>query len=248
LSEKDAGEQWLDFNSLHFNIKGKNNQLFLGDYQLSLGQGLLCYQAFSFGKSAQVLGTFKNAPVLRSHSSTRENHFLRGLAYQQHSANWRYSFFISSNQQDANVMDSSDIVSSVSYVGLHRTDSELDNKRQLKHRLVGAHLAFDKHNFKTSVYSLFQSYDKRLILGQDTLSSLWGMGWDYSFTLKNTHFFGEYAIQQHSMAFLSGLNAQLATDLTFSSLYRNYSSNYYVHESNAFSEQSNVRNEKGLYS
>jgi hypothetical protein len=57
-TEKDAGEQWLDFNSLYLNVKGENKQLFIGDYQLSLGQGLLCYQGFSFGKSAQVLGTF----------------------------------------------------------------------------------------------------------------------------------------------------------------------------------------------
>ena len=92
-------------------------------------------------------------------------------------------------------MDSLEMVSSVSDIGLHRKESELDNKRQLKHHLMGSRLAFEKRNFKTSVYSLFQSYDKKRLVGEDTLSMQWGLGWDYSFTLKNTHFFGEYVVQ-----------------------------------------------------
>lgn len=246
-TEKDAGEQWLDFNSLYLNLKGENKQLFIGDYQLSLGQGLLCYQGFSFGKSAQVLGTFKNAQVLRSYTSTRENHFLRSIAYQHRIKNWQYSFFLSSNKQDANVVDSLEMVSSVSDIGLHRTESELDNKRQHKHHLMGSRLAFEKRNFKTSVYSLFQSYDKKRLVGEDTLSMQWGLGLDYSFTLKNTHFFGEYVVQQKTIAFLSAINTQLASDLSFSALYRNYDYNYYAYESNTFAEQSNTRNESGLY-
>ena len=78
VTEKDAGEKHFDFNSFHLNIKKRNTHLFIGDYQLSLGQGLLDYQGFSFGKSANVLNTFKRSPTFRSHTSTRESHFYRG--------------------------------------------------------------------------------------------------------------------------------------------------------------------------
>jgi hypothetical protein len=46
---------------------------------------------------------------------------------------------------------------------------------------------------------------------------------------------------------LSAINTQLAPDLSFSALYRNYDYNYYAYESNTFAEQSNTRNESGLY-
>ncbi len=245
--EKDAGEQWLDFYSMYATIKGKNNRLILGDYQLSLGQGLLCYQGFSFSKSAQVLSTFKQANVLRPHTSSREYQYQRGAAYEHRLKHWQLSIFLSSNKQDANVLDSTLIVTSVQETGLHRTASELEDKRQLKHRLVGAQLALEKQHFKSSIYSLVQQYDKRLILGSDTLDQLWGIAWDYSITYKNAHFFGEYAYQNKSMAFLTALNAQLAPNLSFSALYRNYASDYHAKLSNAFAEQSNTRNERGLY-
>ena len=59
LTEKDMGERWLDFNSFHFSYTKHHTKLLLGDYQLSLGQGLLHYQGFSFGKSADVLNVFR---------------------------------------------------------------------------------------------------------------------------------------------------------------------------------------------
>ena len=247
-TEKDGGEKCLDYYAMYFNVKGKNNRLFVGDYQLSLGQGLMHYQGFSFGKSSQVLGTFKNAPVMRSHSSTRENHFLRGLGYQHHYKKWRLSVFLSANKLDANILDSSAIATSIKDVGLHRTASELEDKRQLQHQLIGSRLGFVNRHFKISMYVLAQAYDKSRILGQDTLAQLWGVGWDYSLTFKNTHFFGECVMLHNSMAFLSAFNAQLAPDLSFSLLYRKYPSDYYSYESNAFSEQSNTRNESALYS
>ena len=69
-TEKDAGEKYLDFITIYANLKHKNSQIFVGDYQLSLGQGLLCYQSFTLGKSALVSATFKNSPIFRSHTST----------------------------------------------------------------------------------------------------------------------------------------------------------------------------------
>ena len=48
LTEKDAGEKPLDFYSFHFDFKKRNTHIFIGDYQLSLGQGLLHYQGFGF--------------------------------------------------------------------------------------------------------------------------------------------------------------------------------------------------------
>ena len=64
--EKDAGEKWrpnLDFTSFHFKIKNPIkgiNTLVLGDYAISLGQGLIHENGFNLGKSALVLSIEKN--------------------------------------------------------------------------------------------------------------------------------------------------------------------------------------------
>ncbi|MBL6663725.1 MAG: helix-hairpin-helix domain-containing protein [Flavobacteriales bacterium] len=248
ITEKDAGEKYLDFITMYANLKHKNNRLFVGDYQLSLGQGLLCYQSFTLGKSAWVSSTFKNSPIFRSHTSTREYGFLRGIAYQKHWNNWQLSLLVSSRKQDANSIDSLALATSIKVTGLHRGISEYEDKRQLLHQHLGASINYKKRLFSSSLYGLAQNWDKSLVLGQDTLSQLLALGWDYSLSYKNTHLFGECVWQNNSWAFLSALNSQLSSNVLFSTLYRNYSSDYYALDSKGFGEQSSTRNERGLYS
>jgi hypothetical protein len=191
LTEKDAGEKWLDFNSFHLNIKKRNTQLFIGDYQLSLGQGLLEYQGFSFGKSANALSTFKRSPTLRSHTSTRENHFYRGVAIEQKYKRWKWSSWFSYKPIDGNYDESSHIVTSLSNVGLHRAQTEIENKNQLLQKTIGSRFSFGKSRFNSSIYFNYKQWDKPLKILQDTLENIFSFAADYSVTLKNMHLFGE---------------------------------------------------------
>ena len=248
LTEKDAGEKWLDFNSFHLNIKKRNTQLFIGDYQLSLGQGLLEYQGFSYGKSANVLSTFKRSPTLRSHTSTRESHFYRGVAIEQKYKRWKWSSWFSYKPIDGNYDESSHIVTSLSDVGLHRTQTEIENKNQLLQKTIGSRLSFEKSRFNSSIYLNYKQWDKPLKILQDTLENTLSFAADYSVTLKNMHLFGELSSAHKTLSYLSGLTINISRNLSYALLYLNYPSDYYSWESNTFGEQSNTRNERGLYS
>lgn len=248
VNEKDAGEKHFDFNSFHLNVKKRNTHLFIGDYQLSLGQGLLNYQGFSFGKSANVLNTFKRSPTFRSHTSTRESHFYRGLAIEQKYKRWKWSSWLSYKEIDANYDETSQLITSLSDVGLHRTLTEIENKHQLLQKTFGSRLSFQKSRFNSSVYFNYQDWDKPIKVLKDTLENSLSVAADYSITIKNMYLFGEMSLAQHSFSCLSGMTINLSRNLSYALLYRNYPSDYYSWESNAFSEQSTIRNERGLYS
>lgn len=248
LTEKDAGEKPLDFYSFHFDLKKRNTHIFIGDYQLSLGQGLLHYQGFGFGKSADVLNTFKRTKTLRSHTSTRENQFYRGFAIEQKHKNWKLSSWLSYKPIDGNEDEESRIVTSISETGLHRTDSEIENKNQLLQKTYGARVNFEKKRFNSSIYFKNQIWDKPIKALNDTIEHAFYLASDYSITLKNMHLFGEISLTQNVASYLSALTINLSKNLSYALLYRNYSPDYFALESNAFGEQTTNRNERGLYS
>ena len=85
--EKDAGESFkqsgFDFYSAHFQINNLHKRLktiVLGDYSVSLGQGLIHENGFALGKSALVLSVEKAVPPLRFYAASNEANFMRGAA------------------------------------------------------------------------------------------------------------------------------------------------------------------------
>ena len=247
LTEKDMGERWLDFNSFHFSYTKHHTKLLLGDYQLSLGQGLLHYQGFSFGKSADVLNVFRKSPVLRAHTSSRESHFLRGFAIEQQIKQWNVSSWLSVNSMDANIDESSNVVTSRQDAGLHRTESEIENKNQLLEMLYGARAHLQKKQLNTSLYFVAKHWNKPVMMVSDTTSYSLVIGGDYSLTYRNAHFFGELVRVGTSISAISAMNLHMSNRLAISILYRKYDHQHHSWSANAFGEQSNTRNETGLY-
>ena len=213
-----------------------------------MGQGLLQYQGFGFGKSADVLNTFKRSQTLRPHTSTRESHFYRGFAIEQKHQHWKLSSWVSYKAIDGNYNEDSQTVTSLSDVGLHRTESEIENKNQILQKTYGARLNFEKKRFNSSLYFNTHFWDKPLKILDDTLEHSFSLASDYSLTFKNMQLFGELSLAQNTISYLSGATINLSEKLSCALLYRNYSPDYYSWESNAFGEQSTNRNEKGLYS
>ena len=247
LTEKDMGERWLDFNSFHFSYTKHYIRLLLGDYQLSLGQGLLHYQGFSFGKSSDVLNVFRKSNVLRAHTSSRESHFLRGIAIEQQLKKWKVSTWFSVNNIDANIDESSNVVTSLQDAGLHRTESEIEHKNQLLETLYGARVHLQKKQLNTSLYFVANHWNKPVMTVSDTTSYSIGIGGDYSLTYRNAHFFGELVCVGTSISAISAMNVHISKRLAISLLFRKYDHEHNSWSANGFGEQSNTRNETGLY-
>lgn len=247
LTEKDLGENWFDFNSFHFTYGFKNSKLFLGDFQLSLGQGISYFQGFGFGKSSEVLNTFKKNPTIRVHSSSRESHFMRGFAYEHVLNKWKMTSWYSANHIDGSYDETTKLVTSLQDFGLHRTEGELENKNQILEKQLGAKIGYTKNKVTSSAYFIAKEWDKSLVILEDTLKKSFNLGADYSFTYQNAHLFGEVNYVNQSLSAISAITLNLSNQLAIAMLYRSFSEQHHSWESNAFGEQSTNRNEKGLY-
>src|SRR5680860_391421 len=139
--EKDAGERFefkgkpgFDHVHLHyFKTKrpGKIKTLALGDYRISMGQGLLQYQGFAITKSSNPLIIKRVAPVIQPYSGTSEYYYFRGAAaeFQVHPHIQNF-LFLHHKKRDATIRSypksGSSYFSAFQTSGLHRTVNEED--------------------------------------------------------------------------------------------------------------------------
>lgn len=270
VAEKDAGEQFFkgkqkqgfDFYSAHIFLRrvGIIRSLAIGDFTVNLGQGLTQWQSLAFKKSADVMNIKRESEVFRPYNSAGEINFHRGLAITLAKNNWQLSVFGSYKNIDANfVADTSqnqdDFVSSLQTSGYHRSQSETGDKgiqRQLafggnfSYQLKGLHLGVNavRYNFKFPLVKSADPYNKYALSG----NSFGNYSFDYSFTYRNLHFFGEAAFtSSFSKAFISGLLVSASSRVDLSLLYRNISRAYQSLYAYAFTEGTYPNNEKGLY-
>ncbi len=266
-AEKDVGEPFFksgnkngfDFYSSHLQLKvGKVlKNIVLGDYHVQIGQGLNCWTSFAMGKSLELTTSKKNAQVIRPHTSTEENRFLRGGASEIAYKNFSCLLFVSKNQKDASLnSDSSNQISSVLTTGYHRTKSELAGKDLLKETVLGAYLRYDLGTLHFGLASVFMHYSPSINSKVTTYNQFDFRGKqyqsssaDYSFTYRNLLAFGEVSTINftNKIAWLQGLILALDAKNSFSLLFRNYDKGYETTYNAGFSEGSTVQNETGLY-
>ena len=123
---------------MFFRDRGPFKAVALGDYQVNMGQGLICFQGFGLGKSPAVLKVKRWGRTILPHTSANEALFFRGAATTiELSKQFEITAFFSYRGRDANVvtLDSLEIdenldeeISSIGESGYHRTNSELEDK------------------------------------------------------------------------------------------------------------------------
>lgn len=269
LGDKDAGEQFFrgrqkqgfDFYSFHACVAklGIIKSLVMGDFTVSMGQGLVEWQSMAFGKSAEVLSVKKQAAVLRPYTSAGEYNFHRGAGITLQKNGWELTAFVSVKQADGNLERDSvkgiTFISSFPVSGYHRTLNENNDKATVSQKSGGGVIKYNGNNWHIGINTIYYSFSKPVIKAGDpyNLFALNGgiagnTSLDYSFTYRNMHLFGEAATDIHSnKGFLSGLLISLntVTDLAF--LYRNISRAYQSLNGKAFTENTRPVNENGLY-
>lgn len=184
LQSKSAGEPlFFDQVSLHLELAHpyivsedvQIRSLVLGDYSLSFGEGIAMQSGVLQMKSRDViLPAARRMAGGRSYLSSSAYRYFRGVTSTIDVGSFSITPFYSERPVDATLTDSG-TVSSVSYTGYHRTESELARRNSIRQESFGAHAGFDvvrgdASYLHISALGYKSSYSKPLVMG-DTLST-----------------------------------------------------------------------------
>ncbi len=263
LMEKDAGEKVLpgglnlfDHQSAYVSIADPFkfcNRLIFGDYTVNLGQGLIQWQGFGFGVGSGAMNIKKNGTVIKPYTSSGEINFYRGLATAFNTKRTKHVFFFSTRNIDASMDE--DTIRSLPASGLHRTASELEQRKSAHLIVMGMHHEFSIGKLELGAnavdYRFSEPYVKkpepynRFALNDDNWRNY---SINYSITRHNLHLFGEMAMDKRfAFAQLHGLVASLHKHLDASVLFRKISPRFQSLYARSFTQNTSVNNETGIY-
>lgn len=272
-AEKDPGEQFFagnnkagfDFYSGYIAARKINNtirDITLGDYSISMGQGLIAHNSFGGSKSSEVMNLKKGGRTIRPYSSVNETNRYRGIASTINiMPKWSVTAFASQVNQDGSVLQDTTIdtgfatISSIVQDGFHRTESEIAKKHQLRTRAIGMVMKYRWKQLHLAINALNTQFSKPLQPTQDLYrqyrfagDQLSNVSLDYAYRHRNMNFFGEIARSNNGgAAQMHGLLMGLDRNVDLSISYRRYNRNYQVLNANAFAEASTPTNEHGVY-
>ena len=270
VGEKDAGEEFFkgsqkngfDFYSAHLFVRnvGIIKSLAVGDFTVNMGQGLTQWMSLAFKKGPDIMAVKRQSSVLRPYNSSGEVFFHRGVGITLGKNKWQATLFGSLRKIDGNLKaDTSngqdEFISSLQTSGLHRTASELEDKGAQQQLAFGGNFSYRFNRLQVGVNAIQFNMESPLIKDNEpyNLFALKGKEFgnystDYSYTVKNFHFFGEAAVTNKVYkAFVNGLLMSVSGNVDMSMFYRNISKGYQSLYTNAFTENTFPTNEKGFF-
>lgn len=261
-AEKDAGEKNIfDFTSgyLQKSSVGIFKKIIVGDYLVTMGQGMIHWQGYAFGKGLNILSIMRQSTSLRPHTGTEENRFFRGVGFEIGKRNTRFYGFVSKKGLDANVVYDSltekKWVSSLLLTGLHRNEREWIDKKSLQ----SFHTGFTvKHFFKSGHIALNGIYTglnipiQKRSLPYNTYSikgdQFFNLSSDFIMSTKWGTFFGELAADRdYAAGTVIGFLKNLHRTLDIGIQWRKISKSYHAFSPNIIAHQSSANNESGIY-
>ncbi len=267
VAEKDPGEAFFagsnqygfDYSGGYgnFRIGQAGQRVFVGDYHVSFGQGLVAWQGFSMGKSSETTQIFRSGQGIRSSSSTDENQFFRGIGSLLKFKQFTFMPFISFRSLDANVdtVEGKPYFGAFQTSGYHRTGSEITGKDALNQMVAGGYTSFSFQRWSigcTTVLTRFNAEMNRT--DEPSNQFLWEgkqnfvAGIDWKGSVRNVFIFGEAAVSANQgKALLTGIMLKPASNAEFTAVYRNINRTYFSFFSNAFTESSRTNDEHALY-
>ncbi|MEI6311725.1 MAG: helix-hairpin-helix domain-containing protein [Bacteroidota bacterium] len=271
-AEKDAGEQFFkgtqktgfDFYSGHLYVRNVSvfKDIALGDYTLNMGQGLIMWTGFGFGKSPMVMNVRKQSRMVRPYTSVSEFNFLRGAAFTIGiKKNISITGFVSYKRVDANVTQYDSIqsqifeISAIQLSGFHRTASEVADKNAIRQLVSGGAISYNKRKYHIGLNVVYTRLSAPLISSIKPYNqydfrgkSLLNASLDYHVIVKNFHFFGEEAISQNGgYGFMNGVLVGLGPNVEMSAVHRYYARNFQTLFARPFAESTTPQNEHGTY-
>ena len=270
--EKDAGEQWLwkpsskrygfDFLSAHAQIqnKGKLKNMILGDFQNQFGQALMLGGAFGMGKGAETITTTRRNTIGSvPYTSANEFGLLRGIGLTYEiMPGVSASGFISHIKRDVSLSEKEEDESTASSFqtnGLHRNESELQNRKKILENNTGVIIQYAKTNFDVGVMfndvrfsrpvepklSLYNQFGFRGSVNQN-------IGAYFRYNVNNFLVSGEFSKSLRAgTAGIISVMGSLTNHFDVSFVYRKFGRDFHTFYSNAFSEGTTPQNETGIY-
>ncbi|WP_316751211.1 helix-hairpin-helix domain-containing protein [Pedobacter gandavensis] len=268
LMKKDAGEtigrsklpvvDFLSGNIALFNYK-RIQKLVLGDYTLQFGQGLALWSGFSLGKGPDVTSVASKDLGLKPYTSSNESAFFRGIAGTIQLPEKLYlTPFYSFRKRDASLKtDATEelTLTTISESGLHRTASEIRNRKQLSQMVYGASLQYLSNPLNLGFSAYHSQYGQAFRREPDSYRKyrfegrrLNNFGLHYQTAFQNIYFYGELARGvPGGWAGLQGAMTSLSKTISLVLLYRKYDKDYHSFFSQAIGENTETSNEKGWY-
>ncbi|HMC99311.1 MAG TPA: hypothetical protein VKH37_04130, partial [Ferruginibacter sp.] len=244
VAEKDPGEQFLkgkqklgfDFYSFHIFLNNFKNirSVAIGDFTVNMGQGLIQWQTLAFTKSADIPAIKREGNILQPYHSSGEINFHRGLGITIKKKRFEITAFASYQKLDGNfVVDTLqfDHISSFQTSGYHRTKSETDDEHIQSQTCVGGNLTYFLKRLRVGLNAIHyrfclplvkpdEPYNKFALAG----NSLSNFSFDYAYTFRNIHFFGEIASTERlDRAMVNGMIISTSTSTDIALLYRDIS-------------------------
>lgn len=275
-AEKDRGEaffsgsnsQGFDYYSAHLFLRDNKEwlpALALGDYNISLGQGLILFSGFGGGKSSFATQVKRSGRTLLPYASVNEALFLRGAGVSVAPTDQlEITAFTSVRKRDGN-LDAVDTtffgeslirsITSFNESGLHRTPGEIADEGAVRQFNTGGAIVWKGPNWRLGLNTLYTRLDRPLLRSTRPYNrfyfngdELWNTSLDYSYIYRNVNFFGETAYSDNgALATMNGLLIGLDRRIDLALVYRNYARDYQALNANGFAETSGTRNEEGIY-
>ncbi len=274
-AEKDPGETFTwdpgqqrygyDFLSGHVAIGGYGwlKNLVIGDYTVQSGQGIALSRGLGFAKSAQAIRTLKMPDLgIRPYASVNENQLMRGAATTLGYGDFELTAFYSRLNLDASISaldtlaDEALLASALQTSGLHRTPSELSNRRAVRETLYGGRLIYRTPTFKVGLTHYQQHFGAPLSPRPNDYNQFDFRG-DYNhlssvdvdWTVRNFNFFGELARSRSGgIGANAGLMASIAPTVDVALLFRHFDKDFHSSKAYVFAERPTAaQNETGIY-
>jgi hypothetical protein len=267
--DKDAGEPFFrgaqrygfDFYSFHFFLRqvGIVSALAIGDFTVNMGQGLIQWQTTAFTKTSQAMAIKREGPFLKPYHSAGEFNFHRGVGINLEKEKWAGGIFASYQKISSNLEPDTagreDLFSSFQNSGYHRTPAEIADRNNTSQFSAGGSIHYNNGKIMFGLNGIYFHFSRPFQKQQlpYNLYSLKGTrladySFDYSYTFRNMHLFGELALDQdYHSAFVQGALISLSDKLDMSFLYRNISPAFQSLYSDAFTENTVPNNEHGFY-
>ena len=260
VADKDAGEPLYYKNKTlgydHYNISlslYKINkyvkQITIGDYRLSLGEGLAIRQNFDVGYFSRY-GIKRSTGKITPFRSSSEYNYNRGAAIKMNFKGLDVFAFASYNPLDFNG-------TSIQQTGYHRTEKEISYKDSLHQTMGGLSLqyvykglqigsTFLKYGFSDSITPNIKSYPYQKYYFSGKKNGI--LSFNLSYSVKKLLIFSELARSgNNAYSYIAGAQYNFGYKTSLSLSFRNYDTLFQNFYANAIGVHSLNNNERGFY-